>query len=94
MEFHCHNCNKTVIAKKIRFAAKFWSFHSAEEQTRPFWGCEGCGMNTGMHPCNVCGHWISNRAHTCPQCGDPKGYVGRRQKQPLDETDGMEKVFR
>ena len=94
MEFYCHNCNKQVTASYLRRYEPGYIMYFLGDRAYNYWGCGRCGKNSNMRPCNVCGHGLSNKAHTCPQCGDPKGYVGRRQKQSLDETDGMQKVFR
>ncbi len=71
MEFDCHNCNKQFTATYLEYVPGFWEVLMGNEKFK-YWGCKSCGMNTNMHPCSVCGHWISNRAHTCPKCGDPK----------------------
>ena len=64
MEIVCGNCHRksTPIAK--------WGW------VLKYYHCRNCGQKLNIEDCNVCGALISNRAFTCPQCGDPKN---RRQ---------------
>ena len=65
MKFFCKACRTERDATYLR--KTYWL-----RDDRYYYGCEWCGEEHPMSPCNICGHWISNRAHTCPKCGDPK----------------------